>query len=420
MGKQAPLDLSPFGKVIIRDDTKNGRPITRINYAAPVGRVDLTHDTIEEANAHLWSEHERRLAGKGRRRPAQTVAEVAGLWYKRRVRKNLARKTLAADRAYLEARIIPDWGSWKVDQIQPLDVQDWVDKVLEGQPHKNARNGEALSEGMVHKYRRCLDQVLTEAIRLGMISESPARVDLVDITVTRAHRYHGAQPVFNPGELTELWHIFDPRYRALIPLGSYGAGARIGEWAGLAITDFNPRTRDLSFSRKVIEVGGRVHVEEWLKGGNPGRVIRLGDELAQILIDHMGRHSRDGWVFPAPGGGVLRPGNFRNRFWKPAVAAIGRPEAKFHWLRHTNVSALREVGIDLETVSKHAGHASVAITSRIYSHQTDAISDRVASAQDQLVGRLDLSPSHLLGAKVGQIIPLDNRNAISEKEKNDV
>lgn len=399
MAKEAPLDLSPFGKVVVRTDTSSGRPMTRINYPGR-GRVEKTHASVAEANLHLIEEHQRSLWGRRGRRPAVTVRELAGVWYERRRRRGLERKTLAADEAYLKARILPYWGDWKADHITPLDVQDWIDE-LEAVP---------LSEGMVKKYRTALDGILREAIRQGMIGESPASVDLVDITINRSEPGDG-KPTFTEDELTALWHIIDPRARALIPLGAYGAGLRIGEWAGLAETDFDPRTLELKFRRKVVDVKGKVYVEEWLKGRNPGRVILLGEDMAAILTTHIGRFAQNGWVFPAPKGGVMSPGNFRNRIWKPAVTAIGRPDAKFHWLRHTNVSALREEGLDLETVSKHVGHANVEITSRFYSHQTDAINEGIAAAQDRLLARLDLSPL-ASGARSGaEVVQLSERKS---------
>jgi integrase len=363
-----------------------------------MGRRAQSFDSIEDANAFLLDEYQRHMTGKARRRPPAAVAELAEAWYRRRERKGLERKTLAADRAYLDARIIPDWGAWKVDQVTVLDVQDWIDK-LEREPNLNAQKRkdndphrkDPLSEGMVHKYRRALDGVLREGIRQGMISESPASADLVDVTIHRAPPAR-VQPVFTDDEMQGLWDTIDVRYRVLVPLGAYRAGLRIGEWAGLSTIDFNPKTRDLSFRRKVVDIRGHIYVEDWLKGRNPGRTIRLGEDLSALLVRHIAKHSKGGWVFPAPKGGVLSPGNFRTRIWKPAVEGIGRPEAKFHWLRHSNVSLLREEGVDLEAVSKHVGHASSQITSRVYSHQTDAINESIAQAGDRLLGRLELSP----------------------------
>lgn len=39
-----------------------------------------------------------------------------------------------------------------------------------------------------------------------------------------------------------------------------------------------------------------------------------------------------------------------------------------HGLRHTNASLLLVAGEDVENVSKHLGHASSEITSRVYAH----------------------------------------------------
>ena len=402
MRSEEPAHIPGFGKVIFREDTKEGRWVCRTNYGPPRGRVETTWPTVEEANIHLAGEYLR-----SKHRPVTgdmnvTVGELAELWYARRVRKGeKARKTLAADRNYLDTRILPYWGSWGVGAVQSRDVQEWIDK-LEAEPSiasKRQRRTDPLSEGMIQKYRQALDGILREGVRRGLITGSAAAKDLVDITARPA--VSSPRKVFTDLEVEELWHTIDPRYRAMVVIGACGVGLRVGEWAGLATTDFDPRTRDLSFRRKVSEVEGRLYVEEWLKGGDPGRVIRLGEDMAALWTEHVARHSKNGWVFPSPQGGPLRPNNFNKRFWKPAVTTIGRPEAKFHWLRHTNITLLREEGIDIVSIAKHAGHADDRVTQRVYSHQTDAINDRIADAGDRLLGRLNLDTLVQDRAKAG-------------------
>lgn len=53
------------------------------------------------------------------------------------------------------------------------------------------------------------------------------------------------------------------------------------------------------------------------------------------------------------------------------LAGIGLPERRLHSLRHTFVSLSLQEGVPLETVSKLAGHKSVATTADIYGHLTD-------------------------------------------------
>lgn len=55
------------------------------------------------------------------------------------------------------------------------------------------------------------------------------------------------------------------------------------------------------------------------------------------------------------------------------VAGVG--DVTLHGLRHTHASQLIDAGVDIVTISKRLGHASPAITMKVYAHlfqQSDA------------------------------------------------
>ncbi|WP_422666935.1 tyrosine-type recombinase/integrase [Billgrantia saliphila] len=60
-----------------------------------------------------------------------------------------------------------------------------------------------------------------------------------------------------------------------------------------------------------------------------------------------------------------------------ARAAVGRPDLRFHDLRHTYASLLAEAGEVMTTVQALLGHSSLGVTSR-YAHMFDTRLDRVA------------------------------------------
>ena len=49
------------------------------------------------------------------------------------------------------------------------------------------------------------------------------------------------------------------------------------------------------------------------------------------------------------------------------------PDAPLHGLRHTHTTLLLEEGIEREVVQKRLGHASIVVTSDIYSHVTRGV-----------------------------------------------
>lgn len=59
------------------------------------------------------------------------------------------------------------------------------------------------------------------------------------------------------------------------------------------------------------------------------------------------------------------------RNYKKIVAAIGRPELRFHDLRHSYAVASLQSGDDIKTLQGNLGHATAAFTLDIYAHVTN-------------------------------------------------
>ena len=70
-------------------------------------------------------------------------------------------------------------------------------------------------------------------------------------------------------------------------------------------------------------------------------------------------------VFTNELGGNLIPQTVVRNF-KEIVAAIGRPDARFHDLRHSYAVASLRSGDDIKTVQGNLGHATAAFTLDVY------------------------------------------------------
>jgi integrase len=69
------------------------------------------------------------------------------------------------------------------------------------------------------------------------------------------------------------------------------------------------------------------------------------------------------------------------------VRLAGIIDARLHNLRHFFAAVLISSGYDIETVSEALGHASVQITSKIYSALFSAAKAKMPAAAEALVGR---------------------------------
>lgn len=85
-----------------------------------------------------------------------------------------------------------------------------------------------------------------------------------------------------------------------------------------------------------------------------------------------------GYVFTNEIGGHLVPWTIAKKY-KRVVASIGRPDARFHDLRHSYAVAAIRSGDDIKTVQGNLGHATAAFTLDVYGHVTDQMKQASAA-----------------------------------------
>ena len=97
-----------------------------------------------------------------------------------------------------------------------------------------------------------------------------------------------------------------------------------------------------------------------------------------------------GYVFTNEIGGHLVSWTVTKKF-KRIVASIGRPDARFHDLRHSYAVAAIRSGDDIKTVQGNLGHASAAFTLDRYGHFTERMKqDSAARMEGFIRGVLNL------------------------------
>ena len=95
-------------------------------------------------------------------------------------------------------------------------------------------------------------------------------------------------------------------------------------------------------------------------------------------------------VFTNELGGNLIPQTVVRHF-KEIVTAIGRPDARFHDLRHSYAVASLRSGDDIKTVQGNLGHATAAFTLDVYGHVTNQMQEASAVRMEAYIkGILEL------------------------------
>lgn len=76
------------------------------------------------------------------------------------------------------------------------------------------------------------------------------------------------------------------------------------------------------------------------------------------------------------------------RHLKKIVSSIGRPEVRLHDLRHTYATLSIQNGVDIKTLSRSMGHATVAFTLDVYGHVSDTMRRDAASKLERFIASI--------------------------------
>jgi integrase len=123
------------------------------------------------------------------------------------------------------------------------------------------------------------------------------------------------------------------------------------------------------------------------------RDVAIPPHLLPAVADHLKAHAQvgaQGLLFPAGHGGHLMPSTLYGVFY-PAREAAGRPDLRFHDLRHTGATLAAATGATLAELMARLGHSTPGAAMR-YQHAS-ADRDRViAEALSQLAATDNVTP----------------------------
>src|SRR3954454_12955869 len=176
------------------------------------------------------------------------------------------------------------------------------------------------------------------------------------------------------------------------------AGTRPSEQLGLLWEDVDFAVNLIRICRMQEEDGTITDLTKTAAGT---REIPMGPTLRGMLLEWRERCPRlpdtphrvfpgIGFARPWPlprvgGGGPLLLSNFRNRMWTPALRRLGLPYVTPHGARHSFISILQALGIEVGLVAKIVGHANVNVTLGHYTQAVRGI-DQIVGAIEQAYG----------------------------------
>lgn len=296
-----------------------------------------------------------------------TLTDYSTQWL---VRRDLKPSTRELYRDLLDKVILPDLGHLSLDRLQVGKVADWYAGLDASRPTKRA-----------HAYG-LLRTICTTAYSEDLIPANPCRIR----GGGSAKKRH-TTTVATLAELEAIAAAMPARYRAMILLAAW-CSMRQGELFELRRRDLDLEEGTVNITRAVSRAAGD-RVVGTPKSDAGRRRVAIPGHLLTFLHGHLDEHvadDPDALVFPARHGGHMAPASLYAVFY-PARKAAGRPDLRFHDLRHTGATYAAATGATLADLMHRLGHSTPA-AALVYQH---AIEGRDRDIADKLSGFLEAS-----------------------------
>lgn len=326
-----------------------------------------TFRTKGDASAYLATVHAdllRQEWSPTEKRAMRTFAAFSEAWLAGRELKPRSREHY---RRLLDQHLLPEFGSRTLRSIEPGEVRAWYQSWGSRTPTLRA-----------HAYG-LLRTILASAVEDRLLDSNPAHVRGGG-TSKRVKR-------IQPATLPELETIVErmPEDKGLMVLLAAWCALRFGELTELRRKDIDPKHGVIRIRRAVVRVdGGRVVGEPKSDAGL--RDVAIPPHLMPAVREHLLRHAgagAEGLLFPAHDGtSHLAPSSLYKTFYA-ARAAAGRPDLRFHDLRHTGAVLAAGTGATLAELMSRLGHSSPAAALR-YQHASADRDRAIAEALSAL------------------------------------
>ena len=293
------------------------------------------------------------------RRPAMpTFAAYSADWLATRALRGRSRREY---RSVIAGHLAPAFGALRLTEITPQLVREWHHSYGQRTPSTRA------------KAYRVLHAIMATAIEDEKIAANPCRIRRGG-SDTRARRIEIASEV----EIDAIADAIRPEWRLMVLLAAY-CSLRFGELAELRRSDVDLDAGLLRIDRAVTR-GDDGLESDTPKSPAGKRSVHVPADLVADLAKHLLAYAQpaaDGLLFTSHSGSQLYQ-SCMYRDWDRARIAAGRPDLRFHDLRHTGGTMAAEVGATTKQLMRRLGHANPAMA-MLYQHATDRADADVAA-----------------------------------------
>lgn len=296
-------------------------------------------------------------------------------------------RTLEIYKTDIRVHIKPALGAVRLEALTTQSIQAFYNAL--GKPTKDRPEG--LSPKSVKNIHGVLHKALQQAVLIGCLRFNPT-----DACALPRREKKELTPFDDLQISAFLKAIQGSRYETLFTVTLF-TGMREGEVLGLMwdCVNFEAGTITVNKQLQLHEaVGGGAYQLGSTKNGK-GRSITPAASVMALLKRHRAAQAAQrlragklwqdtGFVFTDELGQPFAKATVYRAF-KRAAASIGRPDARFHDLRHSYAVAAIRAGDDIKTVQETLGHATASFTLDVYGHVTKQMKEASAARMDAFI-----------------------------------
>ena len=278
------------------------------------------------------------------------------------------RRVLIEYQRDLTNRILPDLGDVLVERITPAMINKWFAK--QDVQHPSAR---------AHAYDT-LRNMLNTAVDEDVIAVNPCKIK----GASKSKTPRKSRPATLEEVGVMVLHLPD-RYKAMLLIAVW-CGLRFGEITELRRKDIDLDEGVIRIRRAVVKLGPDFIVGE-TKSEAGVRDVDIPPHLLDIIQAHLDEHV-------APGSDALLFSSMKDparhmsqstltKVYYPAREAAGRPDLRWHDLRHTGATLAAATGATLADLMARLGHSTVH-AAMIYQHAAQGRGKEIAAKLSEI------------------------------------
>jgi integrase len=367
------MERRPFGRLRKR---ASGR--WQAGYTGPDLQVHYAATTFEaKDDAVAWLREERRLTespdwiAPKDRRAAQiagqppTLTEYADGWMDSRPLKP---RTSALYRRILDRHILPTLGDHRLHMITPALVRSWYTALGPNTPTQRA-----------HAYA-LLRSIMATALAEQLIITNPCVIR----GGGSAHTVHKVT-MATLEELAIILEHMPDRLRLAVLIATW-CTLRQGEILELRRGDIDLKHRVIRVRRAVTRVPGEPPIVGAPKSAAGVRDVSIPPHMIEAFQRHLAEHVPIGstaLLFTGRDSGEQLASSTLYRWFYPAREAAGRPDLRWHDLRHTGGTLAAVSGATLAELMNRLGHSTVGAAMR-YQHAAQNRDQVIAEALSRI------------------------------------